>query len=195
MVGRDTAAPLVKRHIAYVHALRVALRDEDASKDTALHAFLNGEVIAGQRNVPYAILREQYQAIAALPLDNIQRASLYASLLAIQDAQGGSERIKRTPMPRGYGFIAERLMMFYALLFPLGITEIHWFAIPIATLVCLCFALISEAGRVLEDPFNTFYNGLPLFALSKTIEINLRQALGEREVEAPPTPDARGILL
>lgn len=55
--------------------------------------------------------------------------------------------------------------------------------------------MISEAGRVLEDPFTLFWNGLPLFALSKTIEVNLRQRLGDTQLPPIPTVDARGILM
>jgi putative membrane protein len=40
-----------------------------------------------------------------------------------------------------------------------------------------------------------FFNGLPLSALAKTIEVNLRQCLGETDVPALPAPDARGILM
>lgn len=200
LLGPQAASPMVKRHIAYVHALRIALRDQDLSKDEAIAPWLEArELLAGQRNVPFAILREQYAALAELRqtgrIDSVQYTALVTTLLAMQDAQGGAERIKRTPMPRGYGFIAERLILLYAALFPLGITEISWWAVPVTTLVCLCFALISEAGRVLEDPFTMFWNGLPLAAIAKTIELNLRQTLGEREVEPLPAPNARGILM
>jgi len=75
------------------------------------------------------------------------------------------------------------------------VRDLGWFTIPMNLLVCLSFALISEAGRVLEDPFTMFFNGLPLSAMSKTIEVNLRQRLGETDVPAIPKPDARGILM
>jgi putative membrane protein len=55
--------------------------------------------------------------------------------------------------------------------------------------------LISEVGRVLEDPFTLFWPALPLFALSKTIELNLRDMVGERDLPPGPVPDARGILM
>jgi putative membrane protein len=57
------------------------------------------------------------------------------------------------------------------------------------------FLLISEVGRVLEDPFTLFWPALPLFALSKTIEANLRDLLGERNLPPLPVPNARGILM
>jgi putative membrane protein len=112
------------------------------------------------------------------------------------DAQGGCERIKKTPFPRGYAFISERLVVAFGMLLPFAmVKDLGWVAVPINLLVCGAFALISEAGRVLEDPFTMFYNGLPLAAISTTIELNLRQRLGELDVPAMPVPDARGILM
>ncbi len=99
-------------------------------------------------------------------------------------------------MPRGYGFIADRLILVYGCLFPLAlVAHLGILTIPINVLVCLSFALISEAGRVLEDPFTMFWNGLPLSALSTTIELNLRQRLGETELPSMPAPNERGILM
>ena len=48
---------------------------------------------------------------------------------------------------------------------------------------------------MLEDPFTTFWNGLPLTALSRTIETNLRERLDEADLPEIPKPDARGILM
>ena len=106
------------------------------------------------------------------------------------------ERIKKTPLPRGYGFIVEQLIRLFAILLPFVIVEdLHLLTIPITVLVCLAFALISEAGRVLEDPFSLFWNGLPLFAMSRTIENDLLSRMGVDALEPLPTPDENGILM
>jgi putative membrane protein len=55
--------------------------------------------------------------------------------------------------------------------------------------------LISEVGRTLEDPFTMFWPALPLSALSKTIELNLRDRLGEKDLPEMPKPTAKGILM
>ena len=113
------------------------------------------------------------------------------------DIQGGCERIKKTPFPRGYVFIADRLVLYYAFLFPLAIVDhLSWYSVPINLLVTMSFWLIAEVGRVLEDPFTLFYNGLPLTAMSKTIERNLLEAIGQdSDLPEIPTVDARGILM
>lgn len=98
-------------------------------------------------------------------------------------------------MPRGYGYFAERLIQAFGMLLPLGLVEsLGWLSIPMNMLVCLAFYLISEVGRVLEDPFTMFWPALPLFALSKTIEINLRQRLGETDLPAMPQPVNRVLM-
>jgi putative membrane protein len=48
-------------------------------------------------------------------------------------------------------------------------------------------------GKNLEDPFENRPYDVPMSALSRTIEINLRQAMGETDVPEPPKPD-RGVL-
>ena len=153
-----------------------------------------------ERNVPFALLHAQRVALTnaadAGALSDLRLQSFDRVLGNLHDAQGGCERIKNTPFPRGYGFIAERLVLAFGCLLPFALVrDLGWLTVPMNLLVCSSFSLIGEAGRVLEDPFTMFWNGLPLSALSKTIEINLRQRLGEVDVPALPQPDERGILM
>jgi putative membrane protein len=202
-VPQTEAHALVRRHIAYVHVLRCALREQDLFADPDVVAFTSDEERAslkGDRNAAYALAHTQRVALTKMCDEKVlgeeRLLALDQSLAAIVDVQGGCERLKRTPFPRGYAFIAERLILAYGLLLPFAmVKDLGWFVIPINLLVCGAFALISEAGRVLEDPFSTFWNGLPLSALSKTIEINLRQRMGEKEVPPLPVPNAQGILM
>jgi putative membrane protein len=197
---------LVERHIAYVHALRCAVRKQDVLGDEHVQRLLlllpeaERTRLASERNVPYALLQLQAERLAELTgqgaLDEFRLQSFDRTIGNFLDVQGGCERIKNTPMPRGYGFIGERLVWAYACLLPFALVDdLGWLTIPINVLVCLSFALIGEAGRVLEDPFTMFWNGLPLSALSTTIEINLRQRLGDRDLPPDPKPNDRGILM
>ncbi|MBT8496207.1 MAG: hypothetical protein KJO07_24390, partial [Deltaproteobacteria bacterium] len=85
---------------------------------------------------------------------------------------------------------------YYAVLLPLAmVDELSIFVVPVNIVVCLAFNLISEAGRVLEDPFTMFWPALPLTNMSKTIEANLVDRLGDEEVPEIPGQDARGIMM
>lgn len=201
--GVEAAKAYVRRHVAYVHTLRCLLREQDPFADGDVVQFLTEEEkteLPGQSNVTHALLHAQLTGLraeaAAQNIDDFQLQSLDRTIASFLDIQGGCERIKKTPMPRGYGFIAERLVVAFGCLLPFALVkDLGWVTIPISVLVCLSFALISEAGRVLEDPFTMYWNGLPLFALSKTIETNLRERTGERGLPPLPKPNAKGILM
>ncbi|MCR9159527.1 MAG: bestrophin family protein [Nannocystaceae bacterium] len=181
----QTQTKLVRRHEAYVHALRCLLRAHDPFEDPDFERTLPDDA-AGLRhesNLTHALLARQLEELTALhdagSFDAFRLSDFDESLRHLLDIQGGCERIKKTPMPRGYGFIAERLILAFSFLFPLSIVDaLAWGAVPIGLVVCIAFALISEAGRVLEDPFTMFYNGLPLSQISRMIEANLEDRLG-----------------
>jgi putative membrane protein len=197
------AREVVRRQIAFAHVLRCNLRDQDAMRDPDVVAFTDEAeraALAGERNAAFALLHAQRVAVTrasdAGALSDLRLQTFDRILGNLHDVQGGCERIKKTPFPRGYGFIAERLILAFGCLLPFALVrDLGWFTVPMNLLVCSSFSLISEAGRVLEDPFTMFWNGLPLGAMSKTIEINLRQRLGEQGVPALPQPDERGILM
>lgn len=193
---------LVRRHVLYVHVLRCLLRTQDPWKDEEVAAFVGDELeqFRGRSNPTHVILHAQFDDIrkqnATEDLDNFRLQSMDTTLFELINIQGGCERIKKTPFPRGYGFIAERLIIAYGVLLPFGLVEsMGWVTIPMSILVCMGFLLIGEVGRVLEDPFTMFWPALPLFAMSKTIENNLRDILGERDLPPGPVPDANGILM
>ncbi len=55
------------------------------------------------------------------------------------------------------------------------------------------FLALDKIGRDLEDPFdNTIYD-VPMTAITTTIEINLRQFLGEKDLSEAVQP-VRGVL-
>jgi putative membrane protein len=200
--GKELAHRVIRRHIAYVHVLRCLLRSQDPLKDEEAIAFLSEDeqrALVGDSNMTHALLHAQAIELVAFAdagkLEERRLQSMDETLRVILDVQGGCERIKKTPMPRGYGYFAELLIRTFGFLLPLGlVADHHVLTIPITVLVCLAFTLISEVGRVLEDPFTMFWPALPLSALAKTIEINLRERLGERGLPPLPKP-VDGILM
>ncbi len=196
----DKALEIVNRHIAYVHTLRCLLRKQSPFEDadytrTGPDSPLHRE----STNLTHLLLDEQLTDLVALNdagrLESLRLQSMDSTLMDFLNIQGGCERIKGTPIPRGYGFIVEVLIQLFAIILPFALVhDLGWVAIPVNVMVCLSFALISEAGRVLEDPFTMFFNGLPLHNLSNKIERNLRQRMGQ-EMPAPVVADDRGILM
>lgn len=196
---------LVHRHSAYVHALRALLRKQDPFEDDEFMA--RAEVseddvdsLRKETNLTHALLDRQLDALVGLngdgKLNDFRLASMDDTLRQLINIQGGCERIKKTPMPPLYGLLAVRLVQFYAFLFPLSVVDtIGWWTVPVTLLVCTAFSLIAEAGRVLEDPFTMFFNGLPLSAISRMIDVNCRQRLGEPDLPPMLEPTHGGSVL
>ena len=198
----EVATRMLRRHCAYVHALRAGLRNQDPFSDEHFLRISQDAVdgLKEESNLCHALLNAQTLDVVALDkaghLSEFRTQLLDKSVEKLLDIQGGCERIKKTPLPRGYGFIAEQLILVFALFFPfLVFPQLHWATIPCNILVCLAFALISEAGRVLEDPFTMFWNGLPLSQISLMIEVNVRQRLGDTDLPAIPTPNEKHVLM
>jgi putative membrane protein len=127
-------------------------------------------------------------------LDEWQWQAIDRSLDGLMDAQGGTERIKNTPMPRQYDFAARLFVLVYCIVLPVTIVErLRWFTPLGSTLVGLMFLALDKIGRDLEDPFDNSVYDVPMTAIATTIEINLRQMLGETELPAAVTP-VDGVL-
>jgi len=75
------------------------------------------------------------------------------------------------------------------LLLPFGLLETLGVAtIFVVAAMAFVFLVVETVGGLLQDPFTRGAYGLPLSAMSRTIEIDLRSALGERDLPAPLAP-------
>ena len=151
------------------------------------------EVLPGSTNLNHAFLNRQKKLFVDQKntgvLNDFTLQSFDESVRHLLDIQGGCERIKKTPFPPAYGFLATRVTQIFAVLLPFFIVDsLGWWIIPTNLIICMTFQLINEVGRVLENPFTTFWHALSLSAMSITIERNLRQAIGETELPPPEEP-------
>ncbi len=202
-VPEASRSELIQIQSAYAHLLRCLLREQKWREDEHLLRLLPADQLnelAKEQNPTAGLLAAQFLRLKQLQtqagIDVYELQSFDRTLREIIDVQGGCERIKRTPMPPAYAYLATRLTQLYAVLLPLAVVhDLGLVVIPLNLLVCLAFTLINEVGRVLEDPFTLFWNGLPLTAMSLTIEVNLRQRIGETDLPAIPQPTPPGILM
>ncbi len=112
--------------------------------------------------------------------------------------QGKSERIKNFPYPRQYATLSVYFVWIFLMLLPFAIipefakigdslTEhfpivgswFIWAGVPFYTLVAWIFHTMERIGRVGENPFEGSANDVPISTISRGIEIDLRQLLGE----------------
>lgn len=190
---RDT---LIKLQIGFVYALRCHLRRQNPYPE--LRTLLPAETVATLRkyqNVPAAILlqmgHEIRWAFQQGLVDSIRLASIDETITQLTNIQGACERIKNTPLPRQYDYFPRLLVNFFCLLVPLGFVEGLGLATPFAsTFISFAFIVLDTIGRDIETPFANTVHDTPMTSLTRVIEIDLRQHLGDRQVPVEIHPVA-----
>ncbi len=192
-------AALVRLQIAWAHALRSALRRQDPWSE--LERLLPAAALArvqGAANVPTALQAELARSLAeadrAGRLDSVRLAALDNTLSELANAQGGLEKIKNTPLPRQFEQFPRVFVGAYCLLLPVGLVHDLGAATPFgSTVIGFAFYALAQIGRDLEDPFEGTVHDVPMSAITRTIEVDLRQMLGEQEAPRPLAP-VNGVL-
>ncbi len=196
--GHDMKRTIVLRQIAYVNALRCQLRglkvppevlrflsEEEASFALARANPANGLLDGTGRRIDIA-RRKGW-------IDTIQQTQFEAILVDIANAQGGMERIKKTPLPNQFRFFPSLFTRLFCVLLPIGLVETLGFATPVgSTIAGLMFLAVLQIGDDLVDPFANTIHDVPLDAMCRTIEIDLLEAIGD---QAPkPVEPVHGVL-
>lgn len=187
---------LVQRHIAYVHALRLHLRRQ--SPWTELEPRLPANELAQLStvaNVPNAILDRSAQIIGEVEnLDSMKLATFASTLADFSNAQGGMERIKNTPFPRQYATYPVVFTHGFCLLLPLGLVGSLGIYTPLGSTVAgFLFLALLQIGNDMQAPFSNNENDVPLTSLTRSIEINLRDSLGQAH-QLKPVEAENGVL-
>jgi len=190
---------LIYQQIAFVHALRQQLRGLSPWEELS-RLLESGEIEAlrAERNIPLAIQQMMGHALREAKdrrwVDALEWQAMDRNLDDLADAQGGTERIKNTPMPKQYDYFPMLFVQIFCVLLPMAMVEqLGWFTPLGSTLVGFMFLALDKIGRDLEDPFdNTIYD-VPMTAITANIETNLRQLLGEKELPEAVKP-VKGVL-
>ncbi|MDL2401813.1 bestrophin family protein [Rhizobium mayense] len=150
------------------------------------------------QNRPDLLLRLMSADLARLRagggISDIQYQMLDASVGQMGAAQAACERLRNTPLPFGYTLLLHRTAYLFCFLLPFGFVDTLGRGSPfVAALVAYTFFGLDALGDELEDPFSNRPNALAIGALADTIEINLREALGETDL--PPLPQPKDFVL
>ena len=187
----DVRVRMIYRAIAFAHALRDLLR----GKATA--AELKGLLLASEwqqleksSNKPdFLMLRMGMDLGLCLKegrIDPCLAAAIDATLSSMTAAAASCERIKNTPIPFSYTLLLHRTAYIYCFLLPFGLVDSIGFMTPfVVAIVAYTFFGLDALGDEIEEPFGLESNDLPLDAICRAIEIDLRESLHDENVPAP----------
>jgi ion channel-forming bestrophin family protein len=184
---------LIRRHIAYLYAVKLHLRREPQEESLAYLGKHDAGQISGAANPGNALLELQGRDIDASEraghIDVIRMAQLNDMLSRFSTSMGMAERIKFTVFPPYYASLIQISLWVLMLMFPVALSEqIGYAAIPSAFLMVTIFYLIFLTGRGLLNPFEGMPTDTPMSSIVRTIEINLLQQLGEANIPPPLEP-------
>jgi putative membrane protein len=134
--------------------------------------------------------RELRELYASGALTEFRHLELERAIVGFIDCQGKCERLKNFPYPRQFATLNLFFTWTFIVLVPFGLLpEFHkmgpgfaWATIPASVVLAWIFHTMDKIGESSENPFQGGPNDVPITALSRTIEIDLRQALGETEI-------------
>jgi putative membrane protein len=68
-----------------------------------------------------------------------------------------------------------------------------WLVIPFSVLISWVYTSLEQVGESTENPFEGSANDVPISQMSRTIEIDMREMLGETDL--PPTLQAKNNII
>lgn len=194
---------LIYRQIAFVNSLRLSLRKQDNWAE--IQQFLEENDAAGISeaiNKPTYLLQRQGEQLSEARshgvLSELGQNQLDRTLSQLHDVQGSCERIKNTPFPENLTFVTRSVAWIMAITIAIAVMDPGNMFDPVDMIVVpvlmLSFVLIERLGAELKNPFENAPNDIPMTALCRSVERELRQILGEKTLPAPVDAE-NGILM
>jgi putative membrane protein len=192
--GADPRARMIRRAVAFAHALRHHLRTSGPQADVAPWlAPEEWERVRLLPNLPQALMLEMGldlgRCLRERRIDANLAQSLDATFSTMTGVATACERIRGTPIPFSYTLLLHRTAHLYCILLPFGLVGAIGDLTPLVTaVVAYTFFGLDALGDEIEEPFGASDHDLPLAAICRTIEIDMRVALGERTLPPPLQP-------
>jgi putative membrane protein len=172
------------------------------------------ETIISKNNKAVQLLSLQSTALKELntqgQLENFSFMEMHSVLREFSSHQGKSERIKNFPYPRQYATINTFFVNLFCILLPFALLgefnrlndnidgvlkgNMVWFVIPFSVLISWVYTSLEQVGESTENPFEGSANDIPISQMSRAVEIDIREMLGETDLPAALKPQNDIVL-
>ena len=175
-----------ERQIIFVNALGETLRKVPLSpKVEAYVKFHNINAV----NLPNALLDEHSHQIGQLKtegkISDFQQLQLNDIVSRLCDSMGKCERIKNTVFTRSYSLILHILIYAFTAILTFSLNHNQFVTeIAISIIIPLLFIAVEKTAIIMQDPFENSPVDTPMTSIAQTIEINILQMMGEKDVPA-----------
>lgn len=179
-----TVKDFAERQIIWTYALGESLRKLPFS--LKVQQYLEQHQIKAI-NIPNALLdahsKQLRDIVVSKGLTDFQQMQLNDIITRLCDSMGKCERLKNTVFPRSYSVLVHILIYVFAVILPFGLDDSQLAVEMLVTfLIPIVFIAIEKTSIIMQDPFENRPVDTPVTSLAQTIEINIRQMIGEQNV-------------
>lgn len=189
---KNTVASFANRQIIWCYALGESLRRLPFSERVG--QYLAQENIV-ETNIPNGILNRHSDELAQLQIGDYKQIQIDSTLSRLCDAMGKCERIKNTVFPKSYSLLVHFLIYIFATLLPFGLDDKYYMIeIFVTALIPIVFIAIERTAIILQDPFENVPTDTPVTSIATTIEINIKELIGDKDLPATIMPTSFFIM-
>lgn len=194
--AHETIRDFAYRQIYWCQALTHALRKTEPSQECKQYIEKHG---IRDSNIPNALLSKHSdqirKAFQEKRINEFQQIQLDTTIVNLCNAMGRCERIKNTVFPKSYTTLIHFLIYFFATILPFGLSDDFIF---LEVFLCIStpiiFIAIEKTSILMQDPFENLPLDTPMTTISRTIEINIKQMIGDRSIPETPPVNSYYIL-
>jgi ion channel-forming bestrophin family protein len=177
--------------------------------DEVLGKFISTEerkAVEEKQNMANHLLKRQHAMLIELKnkdfVDGFEHSDMDRLILEFFNQQGAAERIKGFPFPRQYANFSFVFVYIFVFLLPFSLigeidkinNNLTWLVVPFTMLIAWVFNVMEQVGDASENPFDNGINDVPMTAICRNIEIDLREMLGEKDLPQKIKP-VDGIIM
>jgi putative membrane protein len=188
----------------------------ESTFETEIAKYLRGDELAfilDSNSKATQILALQSRTIKCLYERNeiavLQSVEMERAIRDLLTLQTRNEQMKNAPYPRQYAIINTFFVWLFCIILPYGMLKdfdhlndlvqgtmkghMVWLVAPFSTIISWIYTSLQQVGESTENPFEGSANDVPISQMSRSIEIELRELLGE--VKLPPELEAKNDII
>lgn len=191
---KDQIKEISFRHIAWCYSLGQSLRGLNPTEN--LDKFIPDtdiEKLKNHNNKPLGLLQQNTLQIKKLKeeqeIDIFSQIQINNTLVNFSNAMGMAERIKSTVFPVTYRLFLHFFIFIFVITLSISLQDIEsYFEMPLLLVISLAFFLLEKSATHLQDPFMNRPTDTAMTTIARTIEINIKQLVEEKEIPEPLPP-------
>ncbi|WP_031428516.1 bestrophin family protein [Flavimarina sp. Hel_I_48] len=150
-------------------------------------------------NIPNTLLSQHSETLLGAKengmVNDFQQVQIDSTIARLCDSMGKCERIKNTVFPKAHSLLIHLIIYVFATMLPFGLDDKNVAVeIAITFVIPIILVAIEKTSILMQDPFENQPMDTPVTDLATTIEINLKQMIGNEDIPIKEKPSKYYIL-